>query len=271
MPRTVDLEPLVTRVLAPNPAPMTPGRHQHLRRRCTRAAATPCWSTRGRTTPRTWPRWRRRWRRADARCVAVLVTHHHIDHAEAALPWGRTSAPRSPPAAPPWPGRAAGVLEPGERLDPGRHHDRRRPDPRAHRRPPGLPARVGRRAGRRPRPGPRHVGGDPPGGRRPRLPGVAAAGARPRAQRPLLRARPRAHRGPRRGPRVLPRPPGLPGAPAAGRARGGRRDRRRAGRDRLRRGTPGSCGRRRPSPPGPRWTSCAPRDGSKGARSVRLA
>ena len=49
----------------------------------------------------------------DAECVAVLVTHHHIDHAEAALPWGthfgaagRRRAPRR------WPGRAAGCSRP---------------------------------------------------------------------------------------------------------------------------------------------------------------
>jgi glyoxylase-like metal-dependent hydrolase (beta-lactamase superfamily II) len=51
-----------------------------------------------------------------ARCVAVLVTHHHGDHAEAALPWGtRFGAPVAAASA-----RVAGergrVIEPGERL-----------------------------------------------------------------------------------------------------------------------------------------------------------
>lgn len=93
LPRTADLEPLVTRVLAPNPSGMTldgtntyvvgePGSGQavvvdpgpddagHL------AAAEAALAAR------------------DARCVAVLVTHHHGDHAEAALPWGaRFGAP----------------------------------------------------------------------------------------------------------------------------------------------------------------------------------
>src|SRR6476661_7390278 len=87
MPRTVELEPLVTRVLAPNPSGMTldgtntyvvgqPGSGQavlvdpgpddagHL------AAVEAVLAAR------------------DARCVGVLVTHHHGDHAEAALPWG---------------------------------------------------------------------------------------------------------------------------------------------------------------------------------------
>ncbi|MGY1917154.1 MBL fold metallo-hydrolase [Blastococcus sp. SYSU DS0973] len=93
LPRTAELEPLVTRVLAPNPSPMTldgtntylvgaPGSGQavvvdpgpdepaHL------AAVEAALATRA------------------ARCVAVLVTHHHGDHAEAALPWGaRFGAP----------------------------------------------------------------------------------------------------------------------------------------------------------------------------------
>jgi glyoxylase-like metal-dependent hydrolase (beta-lactamase superfamily II) len=115
MPRTADLEPLVTRVLAPNPSPMTldgtntylvgaPGSGQavlvdpgpddpaHL------AAVEAALAARG------------------ARCVAVLVTHHHGDHAEAALPWGaHFGAPVAAADA-----RVAGpggrVLEPGERL-----------------------------------------------------------------------------------------------------------------------------------------------------------
>ena len=115
LPRTADLEPLVTRVLAPNPSGMTldgtntylvgaPGSGQavvvdpgpddpaHL------AAVEEALAARG------------------ARCVAVLVTHHHGDHAEAAQPWGaRFGAPvAAADAAVAGPrGRA---LEPGERL-----------------------------------------------------------------------------------------------------------------------------------------------------------
>src|SRR4051794_39983523 len=115
MPRTAQLEPQVTRVLAPNPSAMTldgtntylvgePGSGEvaivdpgpddvgHL------AAVEE--ALRGR----------------DARCVAVLVTHHHGDHAEAAEPWGaRFGAPvaaaRADVAGPD--GR---VLEAGEHL-----------------------------------------------------------------------------------------------------------------------------------------------------------
>ncbi len=115
MPRTADLEPLVTRVLAPNPSPMTldgtntylvgaPGGGQavlvdpgpddaaHL------AAVEAALAAR------------------QARCVAVLVTHHHGDHAEAALPWGtRFGAPVAAATAS-VAGKRGRVLEPGEQL-----------------------------------------------------------------------------------------------------------------------------------------------------------
>ncbi len=115
LPRTAELEPLVTRVLAPNPSGMTldgtntylvgaPGSGQavlvdpgpddpaHL------AAVEQALAARG------------------ARCVAVLVTHHHGDHAEAAQPWGsRFGAPvAAADAAVAGPGGR--VLEAGERL-----------------------------------------------------------------------------------------------------------------------------------------------------------
>ena len=115
MPRTADLEPLVTRVLAPNPSPMTldgtntylvgaPGSGQavlvdpgpddpvHL------AAVEAALAAR------------------DARCVAVLVTHHHGDHAEAALPWGERFGAQVAAADARVAGPEGRVLEPGERL-----------------------------------------------------------------------------------------------------------------------------------------------------------
>jgi glyoxylase-like metal-dependent hydrolase (beta-lactamase superfamily II) len=115
LPRTAVLEPLVTRVLAPNPSPMTldgtntyvvgapgsgqavlvdPGPDDPAHLAAVEAALTD----------------------RDARCVAVLVTHHHGDHAEAALPWGaRFGVPvAAADRRVAWPeGR---VLEPGERL-----------------------------------------------------------------------------------------------------------------------------------------------------------
>jgi glyoxylase-like metal-dependent hydrolase (beta-lactamase superfamily II) len=115
LPPTADLEPLVTRVLAPNPSPMTldgtntyvvgaPGTGQafvvdpgpddagHL------AAVEAALAARG------------------ARCVAVLVTHHHVDHAEAALPWGARFGVPVAAATPAVAGPNGRVLEPGERL-----------------------------------------------------------------------------------------------------------------------------------------------------------
>jgi glyoxylase-like metal-dependent hydrolase (beta-lactamase superfamily II) len=116
MTRTVELEPLVTRVLAPNPGSMSldgtntyvvgeprsgravlvdpgPDDAVHL------AAVEAVLAAR------------------DAECVAVLVTHHHVDHAEAALPWaahfGAEVAAGSAAVA----GPRGRVLEPGERLN----------------------------------------------------------------------------------------------------------------------------------------------------------
>jgi glyoxylase-like metal-dependent hydrolase (beta-lactamase superfamily II) len=115
MPRTADLEPLVTRVLAPNPSGMTldgtntylvgaagsgqavlvdpgPDDAAHL------AAVEAALAAR------------------DARCVAVLVTHHHGDHAEAALPWGAHFGAPVAAGSAPVAGPGGRVLEHGERL-----------------------------------------------------------------------------------------------------------------------------------------------------------
>jgi glyoxylase-like metal-dependent hydrolase (beta-lactamase superfamily II) len=115
MPRTARLDELVTRVLAPNPSGMTldgtntyvvgaPGSGQavlvdpgpddpaHL------AAVTAVLEER------------------DARCVAVLVTHHHGDHAEAALPWAGRFGAEVAAADERVTGPAGRVLAAGERL-----------------------------------------------------------------------------------------------------------------------------------------------------------
>lgn len=87
MARTAELEPLVSRVLAPNPSPMTldgtntyvlgaPGSGQAVVVDPGPADAAHLAAVEGVLAGR------------DARVVAVLVTHHHGDHAEAALPWG---------------------------------------------------------------------------------------------------------------------------------------------------------------------------------------
>jgi glyoxylase-like metal-dependent hydrolase (beta-lactamase superfamily II) len=115
MQRTVQLEPQVTRVLAPNPGSMSldgtntyvvgePGSGQavlvdpgpddaaHL------AAVSEALAARG------------------AECVAVLVTHHHVDHAEAALPWGTHFGAQVAAGSAAVAGPRGRVLEPGERL-----------------------------------------------------------------------------------------------------------------------------------------------------------
>ena len=115
MTRTVDLEPQVTRVLAPTPGPMSldgtntyivgepgsgravvvdpgPDDAAHL------AAVEAALAARG------------------AECVAVLVTHHHIDHAEAALPWGSHFGAQVAAGSAAVAGPRGRVLEPGERL-----------------------------------------------------------------------------------------------------------------------------------------------------------
>src|SRR5688500_18526852 len=51
-----------------------------------------------------------------ARCVAVLVTHHHGDHAEAALPWGNRFGAPVAAATPAVAGPRGQVLAGGDRL-----------------------------------------------------------------------------------------------------------------------------------------------------------
>jgi glyoxylase-like metal-dependent hydrolase (beta-lactamase superfamily II) len=115
LPRTADLEPLVTRVLAPNPSPMTldgtnsylvgaPGSGQAV-------LVDP-----GPDDPAHLAAVEAALVARDARCVAVLVTHHHGDHAEAALPWGERFGAQVAAADARVAGPAGRVLEPGERL-----------------------------------------------------------------------------------------------------------------------------------------------------------
>jgi glyoxylase-like metal-dependent hydrolase (beta-lactamase superfamily II) len=115
MPRTAELEPLVTRVLAPNPSAMTldgtntylvgapdsgqsvvvdPGPDDAAHLSAVEAALAA----------------------RDARCVAVLVTHHHGDHAEAALPWAERFGVPVAAASREVAGPRGKLLEPGDRL-----------------------------------------------------------------------------------------------------------------------------------------------------------
>ncbi|SFK37805.1 Glyoxylase, beta-lactamase superfamily II [Geodermatophilus ruber] len=115
MPRTAVLEPLVTRVLAPNPSPMTldgtntylvgaPGSGQAV-------LVDP-----GPDDPVHLAAVETALAQRDARCTAVLVTHHHGDHAEAALPWAARFGARVAAADPRVAGPGGRVLAPGEQL-----------------------------------------------------------------------------------------------------------------------------------------------------------
>ncbi|WP_222270184.1 MBL fold metallo-hydrolase [Modestobacter marinus] len=115
MPHTADLEPLVSRVLAPNPSGMTldgtntylvgaPGSGQAVVVDPGPAAGTHLAAVEEALAAR------------GARVVAVLVTHHHADHAEAALPWGAHFGAPVAAADPAVAGPRGRVLTPGERL-----------------------------------------------------------------------------------------------------------------------------------------------------------
>jgi glyoxylase-like metal-dependent hydrolase (beta-lactamase superfamily II) len=115
MPRTADPEPLVTRVLAPNPSGMTldgtntyvvgaPGSGQAV-------VVDP-----GPDDPRHLAAVEAALAARDARCVAVLVTHHHVDHAEGALPWGAHFDAQVAAADADVAGPRGRVLAPGEQL-----------------------------------------------------------------------------------------------------------------------------------------------------------
>src|SRR5688572_16323616 len=115
MQATVDLEPLVTRVLAPNPSGMTldgtntyvlgdPGSGQAV-------LVDP-----GPDDPAHLAAVERVLAARGARCVAVLVTHRPGDHAEAALPWGERFGAQVAAGDPAVAGPRGRILEPGERL-----------------------------------------------------------------------------------------------------------------------------------------------------------
>jgi glyoxylase-like metal-dependent hydrolase (beta-lactamase superfamily II) len=116
MAPTVALEPLVTRVLAPNPSGMTldgtntyvvgdPGSGQAV-------LVDP-----GPDDAAHLAAVERVLAGREARCVAVLVTHHHGDHAEAALPWGERFGAPVAAADPAVAGPRGRVLAQGERLE----------------------------------------------------------------------------------------------------------------------------------------------------------
>ena len=86
LPQLVQLEDLVTRVLAPNPGLMSlDGTNTYIVR--APGAAEAAIVDPGPADPDHLARVKSALAGMDARCRWILVTHHHIDHAEAALPW----------------------------------------------------------------------------------------------------------------------------------------------------------------------------------------
>ncbi|MBA3338306.1 MAG: MBL fold metallo-hydrolase [Geodermatophilaceae bacterium] len=115
MPVTAGLEPLLTRVLAPNPSGMTlDGTNTYLIG--SPGSGEAVLIDPGPDDPAHLNRVRAALADRDAHCVGILVTHHHGDHAEAALPWAAhfgTSVSASDPAVAGPNGR---VLDSGDRL-----------------------------------------------------------------------------------------------------------------------------------------------------------
>ncbi len=115
LPTRVELEPLVTRVLAPNPSGMTlDGTNTYLVGAPGSGRAVLV--DPGPDDPGHLDRVSAALGDRQARCVAILVTHHHADHAEAALPWGAHFAALVAAADPAVAGPGGRVLEPGEQL-----------------------------------------------------------------------------------------------------------------------------------------------------------
>ena len=115
LPRTADPEPLVTRVLAPNPSPMTlDGTNTYVVGAPNSGAAVVV--DPGPDDPAHLTAVEAALAARQARCAAVLVTHFHGDHAEAAQAWGRRWDAPVAAAAPAVAGPSGRLLEAGERL-----------------------------------------------------------------------------------------------------------------------------------------------------------
>ena len=115
MAPVADLEPLVTRVLAPNPSPMTlDGTNTHLVGEPGSGQAVVV--DPGPDDPAHLAAVEAALAARGARVVAVLVTHHHGDHAAAARPWGRHFGAPVAAAAPDVAGPGGRLLAAGERL-----------------------------------------------------------------------------------------------------------------------------------------------------------
>lgn len=112
LPVRAHLEPLVTRVLAPNPSGMTlDGTNSYLVG--DPASGQLALVDPGPDDPRHLSAVTDALAERGARLSMILVTHHHLDHAEAAIPWGRRFDAAVAAADPVVAGPGGTVLEPG--------------------------------------------------------------------------------------------------------------------------------------------------------------
>lgn len=115
LPVTADLDPLLTRVLAPNPSIMTlDGTNTYLVGAL--GSGEVVLVDPGPDDPDHLERVRSALTGRQAHCVGILVTHHHADHAEAALPWADHFRVWVAAADPEVAGPSGQVLQAGDQL-----------------------------------------------------------------------------------------------------------------------------------------------------------
>ncbi len=118
MPVVARLDDLVTRVLAPNPSPMTlDGTNTYVL--SSRGSGDAVVVDPGPRDTAHLERVRGVLDEIDARCELILVTHHHVDHAEAAATWAQALGCRVAAATAGVAGPGGLVLEDGDRLTTG--------------------------------------------------------------------------------------------------------------------------------------------------------
>jgi glyoxylase-like metal-dependent hydrolase (beta-lactamase superfamily II) len=116
MPVQARLDELVSRVLAPNPSAMSlDGTNTYLVG--APGAGEVVIVDPGPPAPEHFDRVRRRLADLDAGCALICVTHHHVDHAEAALPWAQALGCRVAAARGDVAGAQGSILSPGDRID----------------------------------------------------------------------------------------------------------------------------------------------------------
>ncbi|GGI02685.1 MBL fold metallo-hydrolase [Egicoccus halophilus] len=118
LPRVSRLDEVTTRVLAPNPSPMTlDGTNTYVVGRAGTGGVVVV--DPGPDDPEHLARVRQVVEQADASVVAILVTHHHLDHAEAAQAWAQAFGSTVVAAATQVAGPQGRTLADGDVLDPG--------------------------------------------------------------------------------------------------------------------------------------------------------